>query len=450
MHHKASDRKELIDICKEFYTDNKKHILTIEQFEREYSPEKAIWWYTLDSCFYRMLNKALRIQDFDVLFAFRFFLTDIAKQIEHAYEKSIRTNGSRTSIVVYRGQVINVEELEMMKNNIGQYLSMNSFLSTSRKRSTALEFSHKSRRRNNMRAILFEIKIDPQLRTKAFADVSEISCYDENEILIMLGALFRIDEIVEDDQDHIWIARVSLASEDDYQLKDIFSHMKGKIGDDTNLDSLGKLLLRMDENEKARKCYQRMLNESELAVADAHLGFGWASLRCHADDEGLKHFEQSLQIRQRIHGEDHPSVAQCYGFFGEVYRKKDEQQTALSYLMKAMAIQEKESSDGSLELAATYDTIANVYADMEQYDSALDYYKKTLKIREDKLPPDHPQLARVYTHMGWPYECQNNYKKALDCYCKALEINRKTLLPTHKYIIAIEKSIRKLKDKTQN
>jgi tetratricopeptide (TPR) repeat protein len=279
--------------------------------------------YTRDSCFYRMMNKALRVQDFDMLFSFRFFITDIAKQIKNEYENFIRTNGNRNLIRVYRGQLISIDELDLMKKNIGEFLSMNSFLSTSRNRLTAIDFARISRKRDNMRPILFEIEINPRLRTKAFADVNKTSFFnDEDEVLIMLGALFRIEKVVEDDEDRIWIASLSLASEDDFHLKEIFSHMKGKIGDDTNLDSLGKLLLRMDENEKARQCYKRMLDETQLAVGDAQLGLGWASLRCNACDESLEHFEESLKIRQRILGENHASVGEIYGFIGEVYRKK--------------------------------------------------------------------------------------------------------------------------------
>jgi tetratricopeptide (TPR) repeat protein len=448
MHHKSSDRKELIDICKKFYTRNVKQMEIIDEFEKNYKAEKAIWWYTRDSCFYRMMNKALRVQDFDMLFAFRFFITDIAKQLKREYENFIRTNGNRNLIQVYRGQLIGIDELELMQNNIGEFLSMNSFLSTSRNRSTALEFTRVSRMRDNMRPIIFEIEINPRLRTKAFADIGETSYFqDEDEVLIMLGALFRIEKIIEDEKNKIWVARVSLASEDDYHLKEIFTHMKEKIGDDTNLDSLGKLLLRMDENEKARKCYKRMLEETQLAVGDAHLGFGWASLRCNDCEESLEHFEESLQIRKRILGENHASVGESYSFLGETHRKKRDYERALVDLNKAMEIQEIVLPANSLDLAATYDTIASTYTLTEKYDLALKYFNKTLKIRQATLPSNHPQVASIYSNLGWLYECEGSYTKALDYYQKALEIFCKTLPPTHTYVIGTEKSMRKLKDK---
>ncbi|CAF0769370.1 unnamed protein product [Rotaria sordida] len=446
MHHKSSDRKELIDICKKFYTNNNKQMEIIHEFEQNYNAEKAIWWYTRDSCFYRMMNKALRIQNYDILFAFRFFITDIAKQIKHEYENFIRTNVNRNIIRVYRGQLISIDELELMKNNIGEFLSMNSFLSTSHNRLTALEFARTSRRRDNMRAILFEIQINPRLRTKAFTAIDHISYFkNENELLIMLGALFRIEKIIEDEKDNIWIAHVSLASEDDYHLKEIFTHMKEKIGDDTNLDSLGKLLLRMDENEQARKCYRRMLEETQLAVGDAQLGLGWASLRCKNYNESLEHFEESLHIRQRILGENHPSIGESYSFLGEVYRNKHNYEQALIDLTKAMTIQENSLPTNSLDLAATYDTIGNTYTSLEKYDIALEYYNKALKIRQTALPSDHPQIAAIYNNIGWLYECEENYTKALDCYQKAFEISCKTLPPTHHHVTGAEKKIQTLK-----
>jgi tetratricopeptide (TPR) repeat protein len=312
-------------------------------------------------------------------------------------------------------------------------------------------FAKNPKKRNNMRPILFEIEIDPRSRTKAFADVGEFSDYqDEGEVLITLGALFRIDKVFEDDEDEIWIARVTLASEDDFHLKEIFDHMKGKIGDDTNLDSLGKLLLRMGENEKARKCYKRMLDETQLAAADAHLGLGWASLRCNAYDESLKNFEESLQIRQRLLGENHASVGESYSFLGEVYRKKNNYEKALIYLKKAMTIQQNTLPDDSLDLAATYDTIGNTYTTTKEYDLASNYFNKALEIRQKTLLPDHPQIAAVYNNIGWLHECQEKYSKALDYYRKAREISRKTLPPTHPHVSGAEASIQRIKTKMKH
>ncbi|CAF0955600.1 unnamed protein product [Rotaria sordida] len=320
MHHKSNDRKELLDICKKSYKDNHQEMKIIDEFEKTYKAENAIWWYTRESCFHRMMNKALRVQDFDTLFAFRFFITDISKQIKSKHEKFIRTCDNRNIIRVYRGQIIGNDELELMKNSIGEFLSMNSFLSTTRDRSTALDFARATPKRDNLQQIIFEIEIDPRLETKAFADITQISYFQkEDEILIMLGALFRIEQVNEDKKERIWVARVSLASEDDYHLKETFSYMKNTIGDDTDLDSLGKILLKMGEYEQARKCYRRMLDETQLISGNAALGLGKAYCRCNEADESLKHLKEALYIRQSLLGEDHADVGECYNWIGDIH-----------------------------------------------------------------------------------------------------------------------------------
>ncbi|CAF4766950.1 unnamed protein product [Rotaria sp. Silwood1] len=320
MHHKSNDRKELLNICKLSYKDNVKEIKTIDEFEKNYKAENAIWWYTRESCFYRMMNKALRVQDFDMLFALRFFITDIAKQIKSEHEKFIRTSDDRNIIQVYRGQLIENDELELIKKSIGEFVSMNSFLSTSRKRSTALRFTRITRRTNNLQSIIFEIKIDPRLQTKAFANISQMSyCQKEDEVLIMLGALFRIEEVNEDKEERMWVARVLLASEDDYHLKETFSYMKSTIGDDTDLDSLGKILIEMGEYEQAQKYYRRMLDEIQLASGTAELGLGRAYGRCKKVDESLEHLKEALHIRQRLLGPNHADVGACYSSIGALH-----------------------------------------------------------------------------------------------------------------------------------
>ena len=96
------------------------------------------------------------------------------------------------------------------------------------------------------------------------------------------------------------MAYVSLASEDDYHLKETFAYMKEKIGDDTNLDSLGNILIQMGEYRQAQKCYERMLEEHQLGVGDAHLGLGRARRSCREYEAGLEHLEQALQIQRQI------------------------------------------------------------------------------------------------------------------------------------------------------
>ena len=63
-----TDRQELIALLKKTYKGNDAQLLYVFEFEQEYRPSKAIWWYTRETFMYNMLNKALRVQNVDLLF----------------------------------------------------------------------------------------------------------------------------------------------------------------------------------------------------------------------------------------------------------------------------------------------------------------------------------------------------------------------------------------------
>ncbi|CAF0972957.1 unnamed protein product [Adineta ricciae] len=447
MHHKSTDRKELIDICKKNYNGNRKEMAIIKEFETTYKSDNAIWWYTRDACFYRMMNKALRVQDYDILFPLRFLITDIAKQLKDGHEKFIRTSDIRTVIRVYRGQAIGHDELNLMRNSLGEYLSMNSFLSTSRSRATAIDFIRMIPMSDEHQRILFEIEIDPRLKTKAFADIKEMSYYqNEDEVLMMLGALFRIQKVIEDEKNRMWIANITLASEDDYRLKETFSFMKDKIGDETNLDSLGRILLEMGEYRQAEKCYRRMQEEFRLGMSDAQSGIGWALYKCDEYDESLEHLQEALSIRRHLLGENHVKVAECFFRIGGVYWREDMYDKALSNMKKSIELYEKALEVDSAALAKTYNGIAVIYACSGETNLALEYYNKTLEVQLANLPPNHPDIAITYNNLGWFHGNIGNISEALKYYKKSLEISRKILPPTHEEIIRTENNIEEMKE----
>ncbi|CAF1439837.1 unnamed protein product [Adineta steineri] len=448
MHHKSSDRQELIEICKKSYKGNDEEMKTIAEFEKTYKPENAIWWYTRESCFYRMMNKALRVQDFDMLFAFRFLITDIAKQIKNDHDKFIRTSDTRNKFLVYRGQIIGKDELELMKNSVGQFLSMNSFLSTSRDRSTALHFSRLTPVISGVERVIFEIEIDPRLQTKAFADITQSSYFqNEDEILIILGALFRIEKITEDKKDRLWVARLSLASEDDFHLKETFAYMKDTIGDDTDLDSLGKILLEMGEYDQSQKCYERMMHDLQVKMGDCHMGFGKTHFYQKQDKPALVHLEQAMKVREEVQGPKHTSVGEVYNFIGALqWYSREDYDGALVNLKKAVTILEEAKPCDFILLSRAYSNMASTYQYMGKYSLALEYYNKCLAIRQSNLPANHPYIAATYNNLGWAYENLSDYEKALKFYRKSLSIKRKILPPTHEDIVVTEDNIRRLEN----
>jgi len=445
MHHKSADRKELLDICKNSYKGNQEELNIINEFEKDYKSEKAIWWYTRESCFYRMMNKALRVQDFDMLFAFRFFITDIAKQLKTEYENFLRTSDTRSKVRVYRGQVIGSDEFNLMKKNIGEFLSMNSFLSTSRNRSTALHFARSTPTTDGAHRIIFEIEINPRLQTKPFANVTAVSYFqNEDEVLIMLGALFRIDKVTENKQDHVWDVCVSLASEDDYHLKDTFAYMKQKIGEDTDLDSLGKILIEMGEYDQAKKCYDLVMRDSQLSLCNAYHGLSRAIFDKDIE-QTLKYALLEQSIKESIFSKDHVELGILYSWIGGVHYQNNNYEEALIYLNKALTILENNQIIDYGNLSSTYHRLALTYYERGDHASAIMYFNKTLTTQQTFLPANHPKIAQTYNNLGVFYKDRGDHLRALQYYEKSLSIYRKTLPPNHSDVIRTENNIRQLK-----
>jgi hypothetical protein len=124
-----NEELELIIFCKQHYKNNAGELGIIEEFERDYSSNRSVWWYTRESFVYRLLNKALRVQDIDLLYLFLFFIRDLGQELEN--------NKCSLRISTYRGQKMSKGEIEILYNSRGEFISINSFLSTSLNRKQA-------------------------------------------------------------------------------------------------------------------------------------------------------------------------------------------------------------------------------------------------------------------------------------------------------------------------
>ncbi|CAF1209817.1 unnamed protein product [Didymodactylos carnosus] len=375
-----------------------------------------------------MLNKALRVQNIDILFVLRFLIVDIHNQL---IKESSNTSISR----LYRGQVMSKDELSRIRSSIGEFISINSFLSTTRSPKKALEFAQSAQCEAQYECVLFKIKVESRIKAKPFADISRLSYFPaEEEILIMLGSIFRLESVHFDKQQQIWVADLDLCNEDDHDLKQVFDYMKKEIGSETTLISLGNLFNVMGELDKAEKYYKRLLNQ--LSVGDSgipycYVGLGNVARHKREYDLALMNYNKALKIFLKALPPDHPDIAQTYNNIGGVQGDKGEYDLALINYDKALKIRVKALPPGHPHIAETYGNIANVQGDKGEYDLALMNHDKALKIFLKALPPDHPDIAQTYNNIGGVQYDKGEYDLALMNYDKALKIFLKALPPDH-------------------
>jgi tetratricopeptide (TPR) repeat protein len=433
MAHTAASKKELLTICRRTYANNEAQMKNIKEFERNYSSDKAIWWYTRESCFYKMLNKALRMEDIDTLFAFRFFITDLYKQLTDLHAQS----DAPPILRVYRAQCLSVDELHRLHTSVGEFISMNSFLSTTVERKKATAFLPQNNwTTDQLQYVLFEIDIDPSLETKPYADISAHSRYpNEHEVLFMIGCIFRMRKIWR--EDNLWIVQLDLCAERDHHFATMFSFLKEKLGDETDLCSFGNLLFEMTEYEKAESYYQRLLNElatTDLKTAAAcHHGLGVIAKRRGEIDLAIRHHEKSLQLSRAVPNNDQAIAASLHSLANE-YKEKGEFAKALDYYIQARDMKFNLVGRETPETASTYYHIARLYEKQNKYDDALEYHNKALKIQQECLPPDHHSIGKTYGCIGLVHFNRGNNDQAIHFYEQSLEIKRKSLPLTHEFI----------------
>ncbi|CAF1429562.1 unnamed protein product [Adineta ricciae] len=438
-------KQELMDHFKKIYQNDKPIERLIEEFENNYQSDQAIWWYTRPTFVYDTLNKALRESNYEVLLAFRFFINDLYQQVKYEHEKSVN-NDDDSILQVYRGQSISVDELRYIKQNIGQFISMQSFLSTSIDRQTGLFFAQANAHPSiDSEVILFQFNINKHMsNTKAYANIKNLSYFpEEDEVLINLGSIFKIDQIEYDENEQIWIGILSLCSENQYELKELMEQMKDEI--DAGIGSLGWLLYNQGEYEKAIDYFQEILLESSIDDFDrrqCYRGLGAIHIALQNYDEALENFQKAIEILSEDNEPEDNALD--YSKIGEVYFFKKDLHLALLYEQKALDILLPLNNS---EISDVYRTMANIYYEQNKFNLALEFNEKALAVDRQYLPNNHYNFGITYETMGSNYHNIKNYEKAAEYFLKARDIYLQSLPPYHSRILVLEESIHKARTK---
>jgi hypothetical protein len=72
-------KQDLVKLARIFYSDNELELRRINEFDRTYEASEALKWYSSDSFVYRLLNRAIRSENIDLLFVCRFFIVDLRR-----------------------------------------------------------------------------------------------------------------------------------------------------------------------------------------------------------------------------------------------------------------------------------------------------------------------------------------------------------------------------------
>ena len=424
-------KQELIDRSLEEYKDDALEKQKINDFAKNYTSSDAIKWYTRDSFVYRMINKALRQQDVDTLYAFRILIIDIHRQLKNLHEQKRSTE---SILHFYRGQFLSRKELDQFQQNIGNFISMKSFLSTSVDRQVAMIFTGE---RIGLCSVLFDLRVDAQLNgTKPFADITSLSYYeDEEEVLFMLGTIFRIDQVLFNSEANYWIIELDLCSDDHTELKATFDSLKENIDDETNLYELGRIFWNMKNLDAAERCFNKLIQQTHSninVIPGCYLHLGNIASDRGQYDKAVEFHRRSLELKQQILPEDHPYLPYSHNSLGEVLRLCGNFDEALLHYKKALSLWQRQyGNDEHENIAMCLHNIGTVYGQRDQLGEALKCFLQALQIMSRCLPDIHPKIAKTLKNIGSVFGMYGQNEQALQAFTKALSIQRRCLPSNH-------------------
>jgi tetratricopeptide (TPR) repeat protein len=429
-----TDKQELIALFYNEYNGNPVQLAAVHEFETKYSPDKALWWYTRESFMHKILNKALRTQNIDILFLFRFIISDIDRQLKQ--------NQCRTFVRVYRGQVMSIEELDNLRKSIDNFISINSFFSTSMNQQKALGFLFRTDISNDLCRVLFQIEANSRgTSSKPYADISKFSCYrNEQEILFMIGCVFRLIDVRRSDDGEMWIVRMRLCGDDEHDMKKLFDHMKKDYGggnDEVDILAFGRVLRRMGKYELAEKFYRRLLHDvpsNDPSLSDLFYSLGVVTMDTGDYDSSLQWFHKSLDIIMRKNPSDYVNISSRYCCIGLLHWKRNDYNKALEWYKTGIQLFEQQNNSDHLSVAYFYNNIALVYDEQKKYEKALRFYQKTLEIYQEHLPSDHPDIGTAHDNIGIIYRSLGHYDLAMKYHDQSLQIRQKSLPANHTLI----------------
>ena len=430
------------------YPSEKINRSDLDQFQQNYRPNEAIQWYTKQMFIYPLMNDGLRYLQGDVIADMGFFVHDLHHQLVQLQQQQSETFSNR-EFIVYRGQALPEQDLQKLQQKKGGLLGFNNFLSTSLEQGVSMMFIPDGRSRPGYVGVLFIMTIDPKLNKTPFAKISHLGNFpDEDEVLFGMHAVFRIFDIRPMGSEHpgVYEIELQLTADDDPQLTRLTEHMSDNTGSGFGFYRLGRILLEMNQLDKAEEVYLDLLKENpsirEKGVFNHQLGL--INEKQGKYKEALDHYQTSLEFNKQILPEDDPNLASSYNNIGAVYVNMEEYPKALSYFEKSLAIHKKTLPDTHPLLAVSYKNMGSALNGLGEYTKALELLNLALTIFSKTLPSTHTRFAEVYRNMALVYRNIKDYRQALENFKKAEEAWKKAVPATHPDLAKVKQSIEEM------
>ena len=409
-------KKEMIEFCREEYGDNPIQLKFIDEFTRNYQGNNPIDWYLRHETFlYKMVTRAFRILDPDILYKLRYFIQHLHGQLKSSY-------GQTKPITVHRTLRIRKDLLEKLKTYKNPLVSFNEFL-----------FLRKNRSAIQPGPLNVESKLVRfQIIVESNAFQNDIPNRPD-DILLTMGTVFRLTKIEQINEETY--SAYLIVNDDTLKAGQLVTNgLRDTVRGPFPLVRMAKLMKHRDSAGYIDYFAGLLMDDPYTIkdeIANITLGGLLHSLgNYHYEkqqyEQALYSFKTSLKVYSRVLSEDDPRLTPTYNNIGSIYHKQGLNEEALEYHRKAYEIQ-KNSNNPDMDSIATYiGNIASVLVKLSRHEEAARYFELDLQIKQRLHPKnDHSNLAITHHNLAGTQYRSRQFTKALENYQKCLDIELK-------------------------
>ena len=438
------EQQQFVNQCRKHFSQNPGALKMINDFEENYMPHGALYYYSCDGFVYRLVNRALCRQAIDGIRDFRFLLFDIRNQLQSAHreflDKDTKVGMSKT---FFRGQRMSHTELKELqkKHRDGSLITTNSYFSTSESMDIARVFAGKPA--NDIVSVLFEISAkikDPDVQQRnPFARIGNYSRfgYEEREVLFSIGSFFKINKIYEESSS-FWIIQITFVDEDN-EKEDVIEDFRTlrTCSSVAQIIKIGDLLANHPHQGVAQATtFYELIKTSQFSnihSAACIAGLGWLAFKEKNATLAIEQQQIALRLYEQLPQCEDESLTYLYttsyNCIGASFRLMKKYRQALEFYYKAEKLLLKIPIDKYAMYQGyrniTSINIASTQKLLDEIDNAWNTYKKTLAYEMNASTRFHGHTYLIIAQAGLyeakishdtdEYErCSQNWKAFLD------------------------------------
>ena len=425
-------KEQMIDTCRYYYRNNLEQLQLIDEFEQDYESDEAIRWYLTKSFLRKMINKALKMKDIDLLYKLRYFIGNLFENLADQHQQIIESG--KETFMFYQEIKLPKNKFEKLKENKGKLISMKGFLTiTDPHLSSSVSTTKTTRQTTNLVTVLFQIECNLYELGNNFIFTNINECSIQDDILFDLNATFRLENI--EKYEEIWIIKMIAISQGRTILEKYIDDTRRQMEILSLPIIFGRLMIDMSQWDQSRNYFEHLkidFDGEDLAWIEHAIGecYQWKG----EWNQARIYYDRSYDRMMKIEPISMKNIAHLLHSIGEVLNYEGKFEEAHDFHQRALTIRKKYYSSDHAQIAYSLDNVAYVHHQRSKLDEALDYDQQAWKIREIYYNYSHFDVAISLANIACIMFGQGKYQEALDNSVQVIAIFEKWYPSGHVYM----------------